>query len=68
MLESSYGKWNCFSKPQFPVTLGKRYLVDLATGFILNLGIVLFKMFSRLFFANKKLIITPRTSKIGDVT
>ena len=33
-------------------------------------GIVLFKMFSRLFFANKKLItsITLRTSKFGDVT
>ena len=31
-------------------------------------GIVLFKMFSRWFFANKKLIITLRTWKFGDVT
>ena len=29
--------------------------------------IVLFKMFSRRFFANKRLIITLRTSKFGDV-
>ena len=32
------------------------------------LYIVLFKMFSRWFFANKKLIITLRTWKFGDVT
>ena len=31
-------------------------------------NIVLCKMFSRWFFANKKLIITIRTSKFGDVT
>ena len=30
--------------------------------------IVLFKMFSRWFFANNKIIITLRTSKVGDVT
>ena len=30
--------------------------------------IVLFKMFSRWFFANKKIIIMLRTSKFGDVT
>ena len=29
--------------------------------------IVLFKMFSRWFFANKKFVITFRTSKFGDV-
>ena len=33
-----------------------------------NHCIVLFKMFSLWFFANKKLIITLRTSKFGDVT
>ena len=33
-----------------------------------NSSIVLFKMFSRWFFANKKLIITLRTWKFGDVT
>ena len=33
-----------------------------------NPSIVLCKMFSRWFFANKKLIITIRTSKFGDVT
>ena len=31
-------------------------------------AIVLFKMFSRQFFAKKKLIITLRTSKFGNVT
>ena len=31
-------------------------------------AIVLFKMFSRWFFANKKLIIAFRTWKFGDVT
>ena len=31
-------------------------------------GIVPFKMFSRWFFANNKIIITLRTSKVGDVT
>ena len=33
-----------------------------------HIDIVLFKMFSRWFFANKKLIITLRTWKFGDVT
>ena len=30
--------------------------------------IVLFKMFSRWFFANKKIFMTIRTLKFGDVT
>ena len=56
--------------PWWADDLGKTLIVDKVR--ITNRGdcchIVLCKMFSRSFFANKKLIMTIRTLKFGDVT
>ena len=47
---------------------GSSYILKLVASYTLLPFIVLLKMFSRWFYANKKIIITLKTSKVGDVT
>ena len=59
------GKLSFHAVSVYPRMIGENLGVSGSTSCLL---IVLFKIVSRWFFANKKLIITLRTSKFGDVT